>query len=247
MADGAGGSPGLPATTTGISDYDQLVGDYKNPILQPWAAEIVRKFGELSRAGITFPNPSNQCWPYPMPFTYKWTTVVVLPGKDKITLHYGGGARTIRMNASHPSPLTPSWFGDSVGHYEGDTLVVDTVGVKTDRPYAMQDLFGTPYTDKLHVVERYRLRDYDEVKDALERNAKENWLFQGDVFSKHRGKFMQVHVTVEDEGVFTSPFTATITYVPSANPLNEVVCAENPHEYYNNKDSDVPKADKPDF
>jgi hypothetical protein len=151
------------------------------------------------------------------------------------------------MNASHPSPLTPSWFGDSVGHYEGDTLVVDTVGVKTDRPYAMQDLFGTPYTDKLHIVERYRLRDYDEVKDALERNAKENWLFQGDVFSKHRGKFLQVHVTVEDEGVFTSPFTATITYVPSANPLNEVVCAENPHEYYNNKDSDVPKAAKPDF
>jgi hypothetical protein len=151
------------------------------------------------------------------------------------------------MNASHPSPLTPSWFGDSVGHYEGDTLVVDTVGVKTDRPYAMQDLFGTPYTDKLHIVERYRLRDYDDVKDALERNAKENWLFQGDVFSKHRGKFMQVHVTVEDKGVFTSPFTATITYVPSANPLNEVVCAENPHEYYSNKDSDVPKADKPDF
>ncbi len=238
MIDGAGGSPGLPPSTTGISDYDQLVGDYKNPILQPWAAEIVRKFGELSRAGITFPNPSNQCWPYPMPFTYKWTTVLVLPGKDRVTLHYSGGARTIRMNVSHPSPLTPSWFGDSVGHYEGDTLVVDTVGVKTDRPYAMQDLFGTPYTDKLHIVERYRLR---------ERNAKENWLFIGDVFSKHRGKFMQVHVTVEDEGVFTSPFTATITYVPSANPLNEVVCAENPHEYYNNKDSDVPKADKPDF
>src|SRR5882757_349716 len=234
MTDGAGGSPGLPVSTTGISDYDQLVGDYKNPILQPWAAEIVRKFGELSRAGVTFPNPSNQCWPYPMPFTYKWTTVVVLPGKDKITLHYGGGARTIRMNASHPSPLTPSWFGD-------------TVGVKTDRPYAMQDLFGTPYTDKLHIVERYRLRDYDEVKDALERNAKENWLFAGDVFSKHRGKFMQVHVTVEDAGVFTSPFTATITYVPSSNPLGEGACAENPHEYYNNKDSDVPKADRPDF
>jgi len=227
--DGAGGSPGLPPTTSGgISDYDQLVGDYKNPILQPWAAEIVKKFGELSRAGITYPNPSNQCWPYPMPFTYKWTTVV-------------------RMNADHPSRLTPSWFGDSVGHYEGDALVIDTVGVKTDRPYAMQDLFGTPYTDKLHIVERYSLRDYDEVKDALERNAKENWLFQGDVFSKHRGKFMQVHVTVEDEGVFTSPFTATITYVPSANPLNEVVCAENPHEYYNSKDSDVPTAKKPDF
>jgi hypothetical protein len=201
----------------------------------------------MSLAGITVPNPSNQCWPRPMPFTYKYSTVVVLPGKDKITLHYGGDMREIRMNASHPSPLTPSWLGDSVGRYEGDTLIVDTVGVKTDRPYAMQDLFGTPYTDKLHIVERYRLREYDDVKDALERNAKENWMFAGDVFSKHRGKFLQVHVTVEDEGVFTSPFTATLTYVPSRNPLQEAVCAENPHEYYNNRDSDVPKAEKPDF
>jgi hypothetical protein len=247
IPDAEAGSAALPATTTGISNYDQLVGDYKNPILQPWAAEIVKKFGEMSLAGITVPNPSNQCWPRPMPFTYKYSTVVVLPGKDKITLHYGGDMREIRMNASHPSPLTPSWLGDSVGRYEGDTLIVDTVGVKTDRPYAMQDLFGTPYTDKLHIVERYRLREYDDVKDALERNAKENWMFAGDVFSKHRGKFLQVHVTVEDEGVFTSPFTATLTYVPSRNPLQEAVCAENPHEYYNNRDSDVPKAEKPDF
>ena len=247
IPNGEAGSAALPATTTGISNYDQLVGDYKNPLLQPWAAEIVKKVGEQSLAGITVPNPSNQCWPRPMPFTYKWSTVVVLPGKDKITLHYGGDMREIRMNASHPSPLTPSWLGDSVGRYEGDTLIVDTVGVKTDRPYAMQDLFGTPYTDKLHIVERYRLRDYDEVKDALERNAKENWMFIGDVFSKHRGKFLQVHVTIEDEGVFTSPFTATLTYVPSRNPLQEAVCAENVHEYYNNRDSDVPKSDKPDF
>jgi len=247
IPNGEAGSAALPASQTGISNYDQLVGDYKNPILKPWAAEIVKKLGEQSLAGITVPNPSNQCWPHPMPFTYKRSTVLLLPGKDKITLHYGGDMRQIRMNASHPSPLTPSWYGDSVGHYEGDTLVVDTVGVETDRPYAMQDLFGTPYTDKLHIVERYRLRDYDEVKDALERNAKENWMFVGDVFSKHRGKFLQVHVTVEDEGVFTSPFTATLTYVPSRNPLNEAVCAENLREYYNNRDTDVPKADKPDF
>src|SRR5215469_4758862 len=245
------GGEALPAGVPGVSDYDQLVGDYKNPILQPWAAEIVRKSGEMSLAGITFPNPSNQCWPMPMPFTFKNFVVQVMQQKDRITLVYSNPqneVRHIRLNASHPNPLRPSWYGDSVGHYEGDTLVVDTVGVKTDRPYAMQDLFGTPYTDKLHIVERYRLRDYDDVKDALERNAKENWLFTGDVFTKHRGgKFMQVHVTVEDEGVFTSPFTATITYAPSDGPLNENACAENPHEYYNNKDSNVPRADKPDF
>ncbi len=190
---------GQPPSKEGVSDYNQLVGDYKNPLLQPWAAEIVQKFGEMSLAGMTFPNPSNQCWPLPMPFTYKEFQVAVLQGKETVTLVYASvhnEVRRIRLNATHPTPLTPSWYGDSVGHYEGDTLVVDTVGVKTDRPYAMQDLFGTPYTDKLHIVERYRLRDYEDVKDAIDRNKKENWMFIGDVWSKHRGKFLQVQVTV---------------------------------------------------
>jgi len=245
-----GTGDGAPPTKEGVSNYDQLVGDYKNPILQPWAAEIVRKSGEQSLAGITFPNPSNQCWPMPMPFTFKDFVVAVLQGQDMVTLLYANpqhDVRRIRLNASHLNPLTPSWYGDSVGHYEGDTLVVDTIGVKTGRPYAMQDLFGTPYTDKLHIVERYRLRDYDDVKDAIERNKKENWMFAGDVWSKHRGKFMQVQVTVEDEGVFTAPFTATLTYVPNPGPLEESICAENTHEYYNSKESDVPKAGNPDF
>src|ERR1700704_1710216 len=241
---------GQAPSREGVSDYDQLVGDYKNPILQPWAAEIVKKFGAMSLAGITFPNPSNQCWPMPMPFTFKNFVVQVLQEKDMVTLLYGNpqhDVRRIRLNASHLKPLKPSWYGDSVGHYESDTLVVDTVGVKTDRPYAMQDLFGTPYTDKLHIVERYRLRDYEDVKDAIERNRRENWMFIGDVWSQHRGKFLQVQVTVQDDGVFTAPFTATLTYVPNPGPLEESICAENTHEYYSNKDSDVPKADKPDF
>jgi hypothetical protein len=246
---GEAGSAGLPPVAVGISDYDQLVGDYKSPILQPWAAAVVKKFGEMSLAGITYPNPSNQCWPFPMPFIYKQDMVQLIQQPDKITMLYSGDheVRRVRMNQPHPSALTPSWYGDSVGHYEGDTLVIDTIGVRTDRPYAMLDLFGTPYTGKLHVVERYRLREYDDVKDALERNKKENWLFKGDVFSQHRGKFLQLHVTIEDEGVFTTPWTATLTYVPMPDPIPEGVCAENPHEYYSNKDSDVPKAAKPDF
>ena len=76
---------GAPPSKEGVSDYDQLVGDYKNPILQPWAGEIVKKFGEMSLAGITFPNPSNQCWPLPMPFTFKEFQLEVLQGKDTVT------------------------------------------------------------------------------------------------------------------------------------------------------------------
>ena len=70
--------PPLPPGVEGVSDYDQLVGDYTNPILQPWAAEVVKRFGELSREGITYGNSSNQCWPEPPPFIYKQFTVLII-------------------------------------------------------------------------------------------------------------------------------------------------------------------------
>jgi hypothetical protein len=243
--------PPLPAGVQGVSDYDQLVGDYTNPILQPWAAQVVKKFGEMSIAGIVYGNPSNQCWPMPMPFIYKQFMVQIIQQPESVVIIYTAPStdvRRVRLNGRHPEPLVASWYGDSVGHYEGDTLVIDTVGVKTDRPYAMIDLFGTPYTKSLHIVERYRLRDYDDVKDAIERNKKENWLFNGDVFSKHRGKFLQLHLTVDDEGVFTTPWTATLTYVPGPDVLSESVCAENLHQYYyDQSDTKAPRAEKPDF
>jgi hypothetical protein len=243
--------PPLPAGVDGVSDYDQLVGDYSNPILQPWAAETVKKHGELSKAGITYGNPSNQCWPMPMPFIYKQFLVDIIQQPDRVLLIYTAPSvdvRRVRLNGRHPEPLIPSWYGDSVGHYEGDTLVIDTVGVTPDRPYAMLDLFGTPYTKSLHIVERYRLREWDDVKDAIERNKKENWLFNGDPFTNHRGQFLQLHVTIEDKDVFTTPWTATLTYVPGPPILPENVCAENIHQYYyDQSDTDVPHADKADF
>jgi hypothetical protein len=233
----------------GVSNYDALVGDYTNPILKPNAAEIVKKFGEISLSGVTYPNPANQCWPEPVPFIYKNFGMMMLQEPDQITIMYDEGpdVRHVRMNQPHPAVVTPSWYGDSVGHYEGDTLVIDTVGTKTDRPFAMIDLYGTPYTKALHVVERYRLIDYEAAQEGLQRDAKENQRVAGDIDPNYRGKFLQVRFTVEDEGVFTTPWSATITYRPAPAPWQEIVCAENRHEYYANKDSDVPTADKPEF
>jgi hypothetical protein len=233
----------------GVSNYNQLVGDYANPILKPWAAEVVKKYGEISLAGVTFPSPANQCWPEPVPYIYKNFGMQMLQQPLRITILYDEGpdVRRVRMNEPHPAQVKPSWYGDSVGHYEGDTLVIDTVGTKTDRPFAMIDLFGTPYTEKLHVVERYRLLDYEEAKDGLERDAKENFRPPVDINRNYRGKYLQVHFTVEDEGVFTTPWSATITYGRGSGQWQEIICAENRHEYYNNKDSDVPSADRPDF
>jgi hypothetical protein len=153
----------------------------------------------------------------------------------------------VRMNESHPAHLTPSWHGDSVGHWESETLVVDTVGVRTDRPFAMIDLYGTPYTKALHVIERFRLIDYEQAKAGLDQDRKENFQVQQDTIDRnYRGKHLQVHITVEDEGAFTMPWTATITYRPSVIDWPEIACAENTSEPAG-KISDVPRADAPDF
>src|SRR5215469_16144113 len=233
----------------GVSNYDQLVGDYKNPILQPAAAETVKKFGEMSKAGITYPSPANQCWPEPVPYIFKTFGMEMLQEPDQITFMYDEGpdVRRVRLNQSHPANVKPSWYGDSVGHYEGDTLVIDTIATRTERPYAMIDLYGTPYTSALHVVERYRLISYEEAQDGLRRDAKENKRIPGDLDPKYRGKFLQVVFTVDDPGVFTTPWSATITYRPGREPFSEAVCAENQHEYYNNADSKVPQSSKADF
>jgi hypothetical protein len=234
---------------TNISNYDQLVGDYNNPILKPATAAVVKKFGEQSLAGITFPSPANQCWPMPLPYIYKNFALQIFQQPDRLTMIYDQDheVRHVRLNEQHPAKVKPSWYGDAVGHYEGDMLVIDTVGTRTDRPYPMIDLFGTPYTDKLHVVERYRLISYEEAKEGLERDAKENRRPQVGVDRSYRGKHLQLVYTVEDPGVFTMPWVATVTYGRGSNDWPETVCSENRNEYYNNKEADVPRADKPDF
>jgi hypothetical protein len=139
--------PSLPGFEPLIGSYRQLVGDYTNLILQPWAAEVVKQHGEISMAGVSYPNPANQCWPEPVPFIYKNFGLQILQQPHQITLLYEQDheARHVRMNEPHPAHVTRSWYGDSVGHYEGDMLVVDTVGQKAG-PFAMLDLYGTPYS-----------------------------------------------------------------------------------------------------
>jgi hypothetical protein len=233
----------------GQSDYGSLVGDYTNPILQPWAAEVVKKKGELSLAGVTYPNPANTCWPEPMPFLFKHMAMQMLPRPDKIVMLFSENheVRWVRMNEPHPAKVTPSWHGDAVGHYEGDTLVIDTVGVRTDRPHAMIDLFGTPYTEKLHVVERHRLVDHETARDAMQRGAKENYRPGGPYRTDYNDKYLEVHFTIEDAGAFTTPWTASMIYLRDRLEWPEVVCAENRFAFHHNPDGDIPTATKPDF
>ena len=239
----------------GAGNSRQLVGDYTNPILKPEAAEVVKKHGEISLAGVTYPTPANQCWPQPVPYILWTIGIQMLQQPDKITILYSytdHEVRHVRMNQLHPARVTPSWYGDSVGHYEGDTLVIDTVGIKNARPFAMADVYGTPYTEALHVVERYRLVDDQAAKEAEKRTRKEN-IFEpinpsGLMVDRgYEGRALQLQFTVEDEGVFTIPWSASMTYRRASGGWPEAVCAENPLGFFHDKDAGVPRADKPDF
>jgi hypothetical protein len=236
----------------GVGNNAVPVGDYANPILQPWAADVVRKFGEMSLAGQGYPTPRNQCWPEQVPFVFINYGMQILQQPDKITILYpfDHQYRQVRLNEPHPAQLKPSWYGNSVGHYEGDSLVVDTVGIKVG-PFSMIDWFGTPFTQALHVVERFRLVDFETAKDAIARDAKEH--FQSvnpdngpapDLAYKGRG--LQIEVTIEDSGAFTTAWSATLTLRRARDERLELVCAENT-QWYPGTQSAVPMADKPDF
>ena len=159
-----------------IGDPIPLVGDYTNPILKPEAAEVVKKKGEFSAAGHDFPDPSNQCATHSPPYLFTIQLgMQMLQAKDEVVILYtqDSQVRRVRLNASHPAKIVPSAMGDSIGHYEGDTLVVDTVGIKLG-PFTMVDRFGTPQSEAMHVVERYRLIDAAEARKAQERQEKTN-------------------------------------------------------------------------
>src|SRR5262245_27720963 len=162
----------------GQNNILQLVGDYTNPILKPEAAATVKKLGEQSIDHYGFHNPRNQCWPNGVPFALS-LSVQMFQQLDQITMIYQNDhqVRHVRMNAQHPAQVTPSWYADSVGRYEGDTLIIDTIGIMVG-PFAMVDWYGTPQTSALHVVERYRLVDYETAKEGFERDAKENFRAQ---------------------------------------------------------------------
>jgi hypothetical protein len=140
----------LQRNPDGTNNLGTLVGDYRNPILKPEAAEAVKAHGMISLSGHAYPDPSNQCRPYAPPFTFAMQLgLEMLQKKDGITIIYNQDdqVRRIRLNAQHPAHVVPSAMGDSVGHYEGDTLVVDTVGIETG-PYTMVDRWGTLSVDR---------------------------------------------------------------------------------------------------
>ncbi len=178
------------------------IGDYTNPILQPWAADVVRKEGDRQLAGGPSLTNAALCRPSGVPDVLTLIgSMEMLQRPNEVVFLYqrDNQVRHVYLNQPHAAAREPSWYGDSVGHYEGDTLVVDTIGMNDKTAI---DRFGTPHTIALHVVERYRMIN--------------------------EGKTLQADFIVEDPGAFNTAWSGVLKYKRARVPkVEEEVCSEN--------------------
>lgn len=200
------------------------VADLSNPILQPWAREQMRQANDAVLAGKVPYRARERCHPAGVPsfvvYTLAEPTYVIQTAKQVTMINQGGPElRRIYLDVPHSATVTPSWYGESVGHYEGgDTLVVDTVGMN-DRTFV--DSYRTPHTAQIHVVERFKLID--------------------------GGKTLEANFTVDDPGAFNMPWSAGKRWRRVQGTLEEDACAENNENYFNYDIEPMPTAHKPDF
>ena len=202
------------------------IGDLTNPILQPWVVERMKKDDDEVLAGKVAFTARASCWPAGVPgfmvFGCGGRTVYFIQTPKEVTIINEGDqqVRHVYMNVAHSARPQSSWYGESVGHYEsGDTLVVDTIGLN-DRTFI--DNYRTPHTDKLHVVERWKLAE--------------------------GGKTLDVDIRVDDPGAFKMPWSARQVYQRTPQgAMTEQVCAENNTNYFGHNVSPNPMASIVDF
>jgi len=200
------------------------VADLDNTILQPWVKEALKKVNERVLSGKAAFPPQVRCWPLGVPgfVLYPAQPVYIIQKPEEVLLIWQSDqmVRHVYLTSKHTPHPKPSWFGESIGHYEnGDTLVIDTVGLNTK---TFVDNYRTPHTDQLHVIERYRLT-----------NAETR---------------IEVTVTVEDPGAFTTPWSAQQIYRRvEIGPMGESTCAEGNFNYFGLDLDPLPEDDHPAF
>jgi hypothetical protein len=209
----------------GAGQVTVRLGNWRDPVLKPWAAEQMRFSNEevlTGKRGLPF-SAQATCHPggvpgqllYPAePFYFIQTPKVVymIWQRDHMV-------RRIHMTEKHSENVKLSWFGDSIGRYENDMLVVNTIGLSTKNSYI--DNYRTPHTEKLRVEERYKVA--------------------GD------GRSLEVLVRVEDPDTFNEPLYMMQRWRKVPNPLLETVCAENNDDPFSLNLFPMPRASKPDF
>ena len=199
------------------------IADLSHPSLKPWVKERMKKDNDEVLAGKIGFTPRSSCMPAGVPGFMNYggpNPYYLIQTPKQVAIIFTGDqqVRRIYLDVPHSINPKPSWYGESVGHYEGgDTLVIDTIGLN-DRSFV--DYFRTPHTEKLHVVERWRL-----VEDS---------------------KILQAEFTVDDPDAFYQPWSGMRRFRRVGAPYLEEVCAEN-NDNMLGFDYHIPKADKPDF
>ena len=201
------------------------IGNVKDPVLKPWAAKQMQDSNDEVLSGVRGLPFSAQLTCYPggvpeqlltpaQPFYFIQTPkeVWMIWESDHIV-------RRIYLTEQHAEVVTPSWFGESIGRYENGELVVDTVGLSTRNSYL--DWFRTPHSEKLHVVERYKV--------------------------SADGGMLDVMVKVDDPDTFNEPLYMARRWRKVPNARLEMVCAENNGDHFGRNLFPIPQAETPDF
>jgi hypothetical protein len=196
--------------------------DVSNPNLLPWVAEALKAQNERVLSGQPLQPRSSSCWPHGLPayMRYNGPTFIIQSTNEVVILkNQSSEVRRVLLNQPHSSQPKLSWYGESVGHYEnGDTLVIDTIGLN-DRTHV--DLFRTPHTSSLHVIERWKL-----IED---------------------GREIELTIQVEDPGAFKAPYALTKRYKQVEAQWTEAICPENPIGPLEQGLEPIPQDDRPGF
>jgi hypothetical protein len=195
----AGATPRMQDGKPDLSGYwaAAAASDLGAPEFEDWAEALFRKH----LADDLRDSPTARCWPSGIVWAVTMATpqrAVQAPGL-LVMFSEGQLPRQIFLDGrSHPSDLNPTWLGHSVGHWDEDTLAVDTIGFN-DKTWL--DMNGHPHTEMMHLVERYRRPDLGH---------------------------MELELTVEDSRALKKPWIIKRTYNLNPNDdVMESVCTEN--------------------
>jgi hypothetical protein len=188
---------------TGVWNPDgNYSGDFTKALKAGARISMLASADKIIKGRKKSDDPANKCLPmgvprlstYPQKFVQTPSKIIILDEGDIHTF------RIVYLNGrQHPAEVNPTWYGDSIGHWDGDTLVVDTVGFN-DRTWL--DAAGHPHTDQLHVTERYKR---PEMNTLLR------------------------EVTVEDPGAYARPFTLAGSFKLLPNrEIRERYCYKSP-------------------
>jgi hypothetical protein len=203
------------------------IGNSKDTILKPWAAAAVQATNDEILQGkrqVPFVAQS-RCWPGGVPgqliYPFEPLYFVQTPKEVWMIWQRDHMVRRVYLSDKHSTNVKPSWFGESVGHYEnGDTLVVDTIGLSANK-LSYIDNFRTPHSEKLHVVERFTISPDKNTLTAIAR--------------------------AEDSGAYNAPITMMRQWFKVNGPIAETVCAENNGDRFHQNLYPIPESLKPDF